>query len=195
MREAYALGVDFGTNSVRALVVDTATGDEVGTFVAPYPSGKDGIILDQVVPDLARQHPADYLACLEACITGAIRDAGSAFDAGRILGIGVDTTGSTPIPVNAGGTPLALTAEFAGHPAAMAWLWKDHTAHEEARRITEAARELRPEYLGKCGGVYSSEWFWAKIWGCHHQAPDVFDAAHTWVEHADWIPAVLTGMD
>jgi L-ribulokinase len=195
MREAYALGVDFGTNSVRALVVDTATGDEVGTFVAPYPSGQDGIILDQVVPDLARQHPADYLACLEACITGAIRDAGSAFDAGRILGIGVDTTGSTPIPVNADGTPMALTPSFADHPAAMAWLWKDHTAHEEAGRITDAARELRPEYLGKCGGVYSSEWFWAKIWGCLHQAPDVFDAAHTWVEHADWIPAVLTGTD
>jgi len=195
MRDAFTLGVDFGTNSVRALVVNTATGDEIGTFVASYPSGRDGIILDPAAPDLARQHPADYLTCLEACITGAIQDAGSIFDAACIVGIGVDTTGSTPIPVNSEGIPLALTPSFAEHPAAMAWLWKDHTAHLEARRITEAARALRPEYLGKCGGVYSSEWFWAKIWACHHQAPEVFAAAHTWVEHADWIPAVLTGTE
>lgn len=189
------LGVDFGTNSVRALIVDTATGAELATFVSPYPSGRDGILLDPKTPDLARQHPADYLTCLEACIAGAIADAGPEFDAARIVGIGVDTTGSTPLPVNSEGVSLALTPAFKDHPAAMAWLWKDHTAHEEARRITKAARALRPAYLGKCGGVYSSEWFWAKIWGCLHQAPDVFDAAHTWVEHADWIPAVLTGTD
>ena len=192
---ACTLGVDFGTNSVRALIVDTATGAELGTFVSPYPSGRDGILLDPRQPDLARQHPKDYLTCLEACITGAIRDAGPGFAPGRILGIGVDTTGSTPLPVDSSGTPLALRSEFNDHPAAMAWLWKDHTAHAEAEKITEKARALRPHYLAKCGGVYSSEWFWAKIWACHHQAPEVFAAAHTWVEHADWIPAVLTGTD
>ena len=189
------LGVDFGTNSVRALIVDTATGAELGTFVSPYPSGRDGILLDPQQPDLARQLPQDYLDCLEACITGAVRDAGPGFDPGRIVGIGVDTTGSTPLPLNAQGVSLALTPAFTDHPAAMAWLWKDHTAHAEAERITAIAREQRPHYLAKCGGVYSSEWFWAKIWACHRQAPEVFAAAHTWVEHADWIPAVLTGTD
>ena len=192
---ACTLGVDFGTNSVRALIVDTATGAELGTFVSPYPSGREGILLDPKTPDLARQHPQDYLDCLEACITGAIADAGPGFDAARIVGIGVDTTGSTPLPVNTEGVPLALTSAFHDHPAAMAWLWKDHTGHAEAEKITATARSKRPHYLGKCGGVYSSEWFWAKIWACHHQAPEVFAAAHTWVEHADWIPAVLTGID
>jgi L-ribulokinase len=95
--------------------------------------------------------------------------------------------------VDAAGTPLAFKPEFQNHPAAMAWLWKDHTGHSEAVEITDLARKMRPQYLAKCGGIYSSEWFWSKILQCKRSAPEVFDAAHTWVEHADYLPAVLTG--
>ena len=194
-RHQCALGVDFGTNSVRALIVDTADGQEIGTFVSAYPSGRMGIILDEQDPDLSRQHPADYVACLASCVKGAIEDAGPSFDASSIVGIGIDATGSSPLPMDADGTPLAFKDEFKDNPAAMTWLWRDHTAHAEASAITQLAREMRPEYLGKCGGVYSSEWFWAKIWKCSRVAPDVYAAAHTWVEYVDWIPALITGTD
>lgn len=193
----YAIGLDYGTNSVRALVVNTQTGEELGTGVFEYPSGQAGILLDPADPNLARQNPQDYLDGLEASVRAALAEAASTpgFDAGRVVGIGVDTTGSTPIPVDAEGWPLALDAQFADEMAARVWLWKDHTSHAEAAEITAAAREMRPEYLAKCGGVYSSEWFWSKILHCARVAPEVFAAAHTWVEHADWMPAVLTGTE
>ena len=191
----YALGLDFGTNSVRALLVDVSDGTEVGVSVAEYASGEAGILLDASRPDLARQDPGDYLDGMERAIRGAIEDAGRGFDAGSVVGVGVDTTGSTPIPVDASGHPLAFDPAFAGNLDAAVWLWKDHTAHREAARISETAARLRPRYLAKCGGTYSSEWYWAKIWHCLNVAPEVFEAAHTWVEHADWIPAFLTGTE
>lgn len=193
----YALGLDYGTNSVRALVVDTATGEEVGTGVFEYPSGKAGILLDAADPNLARQNPQDYLDGLEASVRAALADAAAdaRFDAERVVGIGVDTTGSTPIPVDAEGRPLAFDDRFRDDLAAHVWLWKDHTGHAEAAEITAAAEASHPEYLATCGGTYSSEWFWSKILRCARVAPDVFEAAHTWVEHADWMPAVLTGTD
>lgn len=193
----YALGLDYGTNSVRALVVDTSTGEEVGTGVYPYPSGRAGILLDASDPNLARQNPQDYLDGLEASVRAALAEAAdhADFDAARVVGIGVDTTGSTPIPVDENGRPLGLDPRFREAPAAQVWLWKDHTAHAEAAEITEAAREARPQYLSTCGGTYSSEWFWSKILRCARDAPAVFEAAHTWVEHADWMPAVLTGTE
>ena len=136
MRERFSLGVDFGTSSVRALIVNTSSGEEVGTAAAPYASGKDGILLDPSRPDLARQHPRDYLTGLEACIRGAVEDAskraGSPFDTSLVIGMGVDTTGSTPIPVDADGIPLAFDARFEDRLAAMVWLWQDHTGHAEA---------------------------------------------------------------
>ena len=115
------------------------------------------------------------------------------FSPGAVIGIGVDATGSTPLPVDAKGNPLALDPAFENDPAAMAWLWKDHTAHAEAARITERAAETRPRFLLKCGGSYSAEWFWSKVWRCLKVAPEVFEAAASWVELADYIPAVLTG--
>ena len=115
------------------------------------------------------------------------------FSADNIIGIGVDTTGSTPIPVDEQGEPLAFQERFEHDLAAMAWLWKDHTAYAEAAEITEAAAKDRPQYLAKCGGTYSSEWYWSKLLRCKRSAPHVFDAAYTWVECADWVPAVLTG--
>ncbi len=113
----------------------------------------------------------------------------------RLLASGVDTTGSTPLPVDANGQPLAFDKKFANHPAAMAWLWKDHTGVAEAVEITGLAGKIRPRYLAKCGGTYSSEWFWSKILHCLRTSPNVFNAAHSWVELADYVPAALTGTE
>lgn len=192
----YAIGLDYGTNSCRSLLVDLETGEELGSIVFPYPSGELGILTDPSDPNVARQNPQDYLDGMVAIITGALAQAKAArpgFDPAEVIGIGVDTTGSTPIPVDAAGTPLALKPEFAGNLNAHVWLWKDHTAHAEAAAITEIAARMRPQYLAKCGGIYSSEWWWSKIWRCLTVDPAVFAAAHSWVEHCDWLPAVLTG--
>lgn len=192
----YAIGLDYGTNSCRSLLVDIDTGDELGSKVFAYPSGTLGILTDPSDPNVARQNPQDYLDGMVAIVTGALDEAKAArpdFDAGEVIGIGIDTTGSTPIPVDEEGTPLALKPEFSDNLNAHVWLWKDHTAHEEAAKITELASEMRPQYLAKCGGIYSSEWWWSKIWRCCKVDPAVFAAAHSWVEHCDWLPAVLTG--
>jgi L-ribulokinase len=194
---SFAVGLDYGTRSVRALVVDVETGKEVGTGVFSYPSGREGIFVDPERPNLARQAPRDYLDGLEASVGAALADAQShgEFRPEAVGGLGVDTTGSTPIPVDETGVPLSFHEQFEDHLAAKAWLWKDHTGHAEADEITETAEALRPEYLAKCGGTYSSEWYWSKLLHCRRVAPEVFKAAHTWVEHADWMPAVLTGTD
>ena len=193
----YSIGLDYGTNSVRTIIVDVADGNEVATAVWNYPTGTQGVILSRD-PNLARQHPADYVAGAEVTIRKALlaaRRAVRGFTADQVIGIGVDTTGSTPIPVDAQGRPLALSRRFANNPAAMAWLWKDHTGVAEAEEITALASKIRPQYLAKCGGTYSSEWFFSKILHCLRTSPEVFDAAHTWVECADWIPAMLTGTE
>jgi L-ribulokinase len=191
----FTIGLDFGTNSVRALVVDVADGRELASAVFNYPSGDAGVILSSVTPDLARQHPLDYLRGIETSVVAALKDAAkeSGFDAANVIGIGVDTTGSTPLPIDASGTALALLPQFKDTPDAMAWLWKDHTSHAEAAAITESAQKSKPEYLAKCGGRYSSEWFWAKLWRCAKVNDKVFAAAYSWVELADWVPAVLCG--
>jgi L-ribulokinase len=193
---AYTIGLDYGTNSVRCLIVDVATGDELGTAVYEYETGEAGIILDPSDHNLARQNPADYLKGIEVTVKAAIADAKKAvkgFEPKQIIGIGIDTTGSTPIPVDKNGTPLGLLDELKDNPNAHAWLWKDHTGHAEAAEITASAAKEHPEYLARCGGTYSSEWFFSKILHCLRTDPEVFDAAYTWVEHADWMPAVLTG--
>jgi len=193
---AYTIGVDFGTNSVRAVVVDCADGRVAGTSVLDYPSGDQGVLLDPRDPHLARQNPADYMVGLDASVSGALAEAERqrGFVRTRIIGIGVDTTGSTPIPVDADNQPLALHPRLQANLAAHAWLWKDHTGAEEAAAITDTARRHAPEYLAVIGGTYSSEWFWSKIWRCLKVAPEVFDAAASWVELADFIPALLAGV-
>jgi L-ribulokinase len=191
----YVIGLDFGTNSVRSLVVNVANGAEAGTAVWNYKHGDQGVILSSD-PNLARQHPADYVEGAEIAIRRALADAARkirGFKPADVIGIGVDTTGSTPIPVDRNGNPLAFDKRFSRDPAAMAWLWKDHTGVAEAAEITALASQKRPHYLAKCGGTYSSEWFFSKILHCLRSAPKVFDAAYTWVECADWIPAMLTG--
>lgn len=191
----YALGLDFGTNSVRALIVDVRTGEEVATAVHDYARGDHGVISDPANPHVARQHPADYHDGLEGCVAAALEmaKANPDFAADRIIGVGVDTTGSTPMPVDASGTPLCFKKEFDGNLNALAWLWKDHSSMAEAEKITALAAEHRPEYLRRCGGTYSSEWFFSKIWHCLNVDPVVFEAAHSWVEFCDYIPALLVG--
>jgi L-ribulokinase len=197
MSATYTIGLDYGTNSVRALIVNTANGREVGTAVWEYEHGTHGVLLSRD-PNLARQHPADYLKGAEVTIRQALAQAKRnvrGFKPEQVVGIGVDTTGSTPLPVDAQGQPLAFQKKFARNLAAMAWLWKDHTSVAEAAEITALARQLRPHYLAKCGGTYSSEWFFSKILHCLRTAPEVFDAAYTWVELADYVPAALTGTE
>ena len=196
MNKRYSLGLDYGTNSCRSLLVDLETGEELGSAVFAYPSGEMGILTDPRDPNVARQNPQDYVDGMVAIITGAIEKAAAAdsgFDPQRIIGIGVDTTGSTPIPVDADGTPLGMLPEFRDNLNAQAWLWKDHTAHAEAAEITELAAAHHPEYLARCGGVYSSEWFWSKLLRLKRVAPDVWGAMRSFVEHCDYIPALLTG--
>jgi L-ribulokinase len=194
-KRKFAIGIDYGTNSVRTLIVDVADGAEVATYVKDYPSGEAGILLDPKDPNLARQNPADYLDGFYASVRGALRAAKkvAGFQAENVIGIGVDTTGSTPIPVDREGTPLAMQPRFKKDLAAHARLWKDHTGHAEAAEITELARKTKVPYLAKCGGTYSSEWYWSKIWNCRRTSPKVFDAAYAWVELADFIPAYLAG--
>ena len=194
-RKQFAIGVDYGTNSVRALVVDVADGSEVATSVFNYPNGEDGILLDHKDPNLARQDPADYIEGFYQSVSRAVRAArkNPGFSPEDVVGIGVDTTGSTPLPVDAHGMPLAMAPEFKTNLAAHAWLWKDHTGHAEAAEITDKAKKSRDKYLLKCGGTYSSEWFWSKLLHCKRTAPKVFDAAFAWVECADFVPGFITG--
>lgn len=191
----YALGIDYGTSSCRALLVDLADGAELAEAVYSYPAGEGGVVLS-ADPELARQEPADYLAGLEFVAREAIAHARATIDGfvpAEIVAVGFATTGSTPIPVDASGTALSLTPGFEERLAAKAWLWKDHTSHAEAARITETAWRMRPDYIRACGGTYSAEWFWAKIWHCLSEDPEVFAAAHSWVELCDFLVGQLTG--
>ncbi|HLP17743.1 MAG TPA: ribulokinase [Bacteroidota bacterium] len=192
----YAIGLDFGTNSCRSLIVDCADGREIASHVFGYPSGTLGVIVDPSDPMLARQNPRDYLLGVTVTITEALKKASAAdpsFSAERVIGIGVDTTGSCPMPVDTAGMPLCYDERFAADPASMVWLWKDHTSHAEAAQITETGLRMRAEFLAKVGGTYSSEWFWSKVLHCKRTSPEVYAAAHSFVEICDWIPAVLCG--
>jgi len=190
----FSIGVDYGTNSVRALIVDVSNGDEVATSVYGYPSGEDGILLDDKDPNLARQNPRDYVEGFFTVVSESLAQADKVpgFSRSAVVGIGIDTTGSTPMPVDREGMPLAFQERFQDDLAAQAWLWKDHTAFAEAAEITEVAAAGYP-YLAKCGGVYSSEWFWSKILRCLRTSPEVFDAAYSWTECADFVPGYITG--
>lgn len=191
MQHQYTIGLDYGTDSVRALVVNTQTGEAVGTAVHYYERWKKGLYCQ---PELSqfRQHPLDYVEGLEASIKGALQGLSSEV-AANIVGISIDTTGSTPVAVDAQGTPLSLLPEFAENPNGMFILWKDHTANAEAEEINEVAHRWPIDYTKYVGGIYSSEWFWAKILRTLRVDEQVRAHAFSWVEHCDWISAVLTG--
>jgi len=189
---SYTIGVDFGTDSVRALVVDARTGREMGTHVFEYPRWKEGKYCDPSA-NRFRQHPLDYLEGLEVSIVGALEQCEPGV-AEQVVGISVDTTGSTPVAVSREGVPLSLLPGFEKNPNAMFILWKDHTAVKEADEINALARSWGGEdYTKYEGGVYSSEWFWAKILHVLREDPAVREKAWSWVEHCDWIPALLVG--
>ena len=155
------------------------------------------MLLDAKQPHLARQNPADYIEGLRVAVAGALSEAeakGGVFSRDTVIGIGVDTTGSTPLPIDGKARPLAVDPMWQTDLASHAWLWKDHTSAAEAVAITEIATAHHPELLAPIGGTYSSEWWWSKIWHCLKVAPDVFDAAASWVELADFVPAVLAGV-
>jgi L-ribulokinase len=190
----YVIGVDFGSDSVRALVVDAQTGEELGSSAAPYKRWAKGFYSDATNYQF-RQHPLDYLEGLEECVTGALQKLSPSARA-KVIGIGVDTTGSTPGPVDENGTPLALLPEFQDNPHAMFILWKDHTAVQEALEINDLAKNWGGvDYTKYSGGVYSPEWFWAKILHGLRIDEDVRNRAYSWVECCDWIPALLTGTE
>lgn len=189
---SYTIGVDFGTDSVRALVVDTRTGEEMGTHVFEYPRWKEGLYCDPS-SNLFRQHPLDYLEGLEVSVVGALEECGADV-AQKVVGISVDTTGSTPVAVDRQGTPLSLLPGFEENPNAMFVLWKDHTALKEAAEINAVSRSWGGEDYTKFeGGIYSSEWFWAKVLHVLREDSAVKGQAWSWVEHCDWIPALLVG--
>ena len=191
MAESYVIGVDFGSDSVRALVVNTETGENIGQGVAYYPRWKAGLYQH---PELSifRQHPLDYLESLEQCIKGALTDF-TEEQKNHIIGIGVDTTGSTPVPVDRNGTPLALLHEFSENENAMFFLWKDHAAAAEADEINNLFRNNSENDYTKYQGDYSAEWYWAKILYAVRHDPSIREAAYTWEEHCDWITGVMCG--
>ncbi len=187
----YVIGLDYGSDSVRALIVNAENGAEVATHVFYYPRWKKGMYCD---PSLSqyRQHPLDYLEGLETAITEALAKAGAEV-AQNIVGISVDTTGSTPVAVDRQGTPLSMLPAFEHNPNGMFILWKDHTANQEALEINDLAHNYAVDFTKYVGGIYSSEWFWAKILRTLRVDEEVRKTAFSWVEHCDWISAVLTG--
>jgi L-ribulokinase len=191
MEDNFVIGVDFGTDSVRAIVVDSRNGEVIGADVGHYPRWMDGKYC-QPADNQFRQHPLDYLEGLASCVKGAVAKAGRTVGQ-SVRGLAIDTTGSTPCPVNQAGIPLALLPEFADNPNAMFHLWKDHTAIQEAAEINHVAVTWGGTDYTKFQGKYSAEWFWAKILHTIRIDAHVKHAAWSWVEHCDWIPAVLTG--
>ncbi|HVI43548.1 MAG TPA: ribulokinase [Chitinophaga sp.] len=191
MSASYVIGVDFGTDSVRSIIADVRNGDEIASAVFYYPRWRDGLYCNAALSRF-RQHPLDYIEGLEATIRQCVKKAGSTVAAG-IRAISVDTTGSTPVAVDETGTPLALTPAFRDNPNAMFVLWKDHTALKEAAVINATAASFGGNYLRFVGGVYSSEWFWAKLLHVLRMDAAVREATYSWVEHCDWIPFLLSG--
>ena len=190
--ERYVIGLDYGSDSVRAVVVNVETGKEEAGEVVYYARWVEGKYCDPARNQF-RQHPLDYIEGLEQTVKGALAKLPSEV-ADNVVGIGIDTTGSTPCAVDQEGTPLALKEEFKENPNAMFVLWKDHTGVKEADEINQAARTWGGTDFTKFeGGVYSSEWFWAKVLHVLREDDAVREAAYSWVEHCDWMPALLTG--
>jgi len=191
-KDQFVIGVDYGTDSVRSVIINALNGEEIASSVYEYPRWKDGLYCD-APNNQFRQHPLDYVEGLEITIKDCIKKAGGQSIARNIKGLSVDTTGSSPVAVDKTGTPLALTQAFKENPNAMFVLWKDHTSVEEAAQINAHAPKFGINYLKYVGGIYSSEWFWAKLLHVLLIDEGVRNATYSWVEHCDWIPFLLTG--
>ncbi|TDO22529.1 ribulokinase [Pedobacter duraquae] len=187
----YVIGLDFGTDSVRALLVDALTGVEVESAVHFYTRWKQGLYCDAALSQF-RQHPLDFEEGMEITIKSVLAKVGPQIASG-VVGLSIDTTGSSPVALDDNGRPLALSPAFAENPNAMVILWKDHTAALEAEEINSLAHSWETDYTQYSGGVYSPEWFWSKILHTIKTDADVAQAAYSWAEHCDWMPALLTG--
>lgn len=190
-QDVFVIGVDYGSDSVRSVILNARNGAEISSSVFEYPRWKQGLYCN-ATENRFRQHPLDYVEGLETTIMDCVKTAGAEV-AKNIKGISIDTTGSTPVAVDASGTPLALLPEFAENPNAMFVLWKDHSALLEAEEINLHAQKFETNYLQFVGGIYSSEWFWAKLLHVFREDERVRKATASWVEHCDWIPFLLTG--
>src|SRR5258706_3691791 len=191
MNKAYVIGVDYGTDSVRSVLIDASDGNEIASSVFYYPRWKDGSFCNAAANQF-RQHPLDYIEGMETSIKDCLQKAGKEI-AAQVKAISIDTTGSTPVAVNKKGTPLALLPEFENNPNAMFVLWKDHTATKEAAEINEHAAKFPINYLKFAGGIYSSEWFWAKLLHILREDESIRDHCYSFAEHCDWIPFLLSG--
>lgn len=192
----YVVGVDFGTLSARALVLEIGSNQELCSAVMDYPHG----VMDEYLPngtplksDWALQHPQDYLDCLKFIIPESLRL--SRVSPSDVIGIGIDFTASTVIPVDKDGLPLCMHSEYADNPHAWPKLWKHHGAQAEANRMTEVANERGESFLRRYGGKVSSEWMLPKIWQVLNEAPEIYAAADRFIEAGDWIVFQLTGQE
>jgi len=190
-KEKYVIGLDYGTDSCRAVVVNAMTGEELASAVKYYPRWTDGKYCEPL-KNQYRQHPLDYIEALEATIKESLALCPKG-TAENVVGIAFDTTGSTPVLTDKEGTPLALLPEFSENPNAMFVLWKDHTAIKEAAEINELAGKWEIDYTAYEGGIYSSEWVWAKMLHVLRTDESIREKAYAWIEHCDWLPAILTG--
>jgi L-ribulokinase len=191
-KDKFVIGLDFGTDSVRALLVNVNNGKELSTCVSYYKRWNEGKYSNPGKNQF-RHHPFDYIESMEEVIIKILKPMPESYRK-NVIGIGIDTTGSTPAPVDKDGVVLSLKKDFINNPDAMFILWKDHTAVEEAELINKVAKLWKgPDYTKYEGGVYSSEWFWSKILHILRIDKEVRDAVYSWVELADWIPAILTG--
>jgi L-ribulokinase len=191
-KDQYVIGVDYGSDSVRSVLVNTSNGEEISSSVFNYPRWQKGLYCNPGSNQF-RQHPLDYIEGLTLTIRECLELAKATVHPQDVKAIAVDTTGSTPVAVNEQGIPLALLPEFKENPNAMFVLWKDHTSVKEAAQINAHAAKFATNYLSYCGGIYSSEWFWAKLLHVLRADEEVRSACYSWVEHCDWIPFLLTG--
>lgn len=189
--ERFVIGLDYGTDSCRALVINAESGQEMASEVVYYPRWKAGLYCDPR-KNQYRQHPLDYIESMEKAVKIALAKCPEG-TGGQVVGISFDTTGSTPVLLDKEGTPLALLPEYAENPNAMFVLWKDHTAIREAAEINDLAKRWEVDYTAYSGGVYSSEWVWSKMTHVLREDESVRKSAYSWAEHSDWMPALLTG--
>ena len=189
--EKFVIGIDYGTDSVRAIIAKTGTGEEVASAVFNYPRWRDGLYCNAALQQF-RQHPADYIEGLHFAVNQCLKEAGPSVR-DNIIALSIDTTGSTPVAVDEQGIPLALHESFSNDPDAMFVLWKDHSAIREAAAINAHAKKQSVDYLKYVGGIYSSEWYWAKLLHILKKNERVKTNCHSWVEHCDWMPFLLTG--
>ena len=193
MEQEYVIGVDFGTDSARAIIVDTKNGDLISSAVSYFKRWKEGKYCNPK-QNIFRQHPLDYIESLEDCLKESLKNI-SEEKRLRVRAISIDSTGSTPVAIDKKGRPLSLTTRFSENPNAMFFLWKDHSSVKEVEEINEKALDFEINYLSYCGGAYSSEWFWSKLLYLVRNDHEVFQESYSWIEQSDWLPYLLTGME